>query len=54
MNSFFLWLTVAAGVGALLALILRPGAPEIVIVVTIANLAYYGYRRIIRTRLLST
>lgn len=51
MNSFFFWLTVSAGVGAMLAQILRPGAQEILIVVTLANLAFYGYRRITSARL---
>lgn len=46
MNSFFFWLTIAAGIGALLATILRPGAPEIVVVVSLVNFAFYGYRRI--------
>jgi len=49
MNSFFFWLTVAAGIGALLAQILHPGVIEIVIVVAIANFAFYGYRRLMRT-----
>ena len=50
MNSFFFWLTIAAGIGALLATILRPGVPEIVIVVALVNFAFYGYRRIARQR----
>ncbi|KAA1256963.1 hypothetical protein LF1_57440 [Rubripirellula obstinata] len=49
MNSFFFWLTIAAGVGALLATILHPGAPEIGIVVAVANIAFYGYRKLTHT-----
>ncbi|TWU19733.1 hypothetical protein Poly21_19080 [Allorhodopirellula heiligendammensis] len=52
MNSFFFWLTAAAGVGALLSQIVNPGLLEIVIVVALANVAFYGYRRMTRTRLL--
>ena len=52
MNSFFFWLTVAAGIGALLAQILHPGFLEIVIVVALANCAFYGYRRIFGARVL--
>lgn len=50
MNSFFFWLTVAAAIGAMLALILQPGASEIVIVLAIANSAFYGYRRVAHRR----
>ncbi|WP_436717212.1 hypothetical protein U8335_09470 [Roseiconus lacunae] len=50
MNSFFFWLTIAAAIGALLATILRPGVPEIVIVVAVANAAFYGYLRMIRAQ----
>ena len=46
MNSFFFWLTIAAGFGALLATVVRPGALEIVIVVALAYLAFDSYRRI--------
>mgnify|MGYP003677679673 CR=1 FL=1 len=52
MNSFFFWLTVAAGIGALLAQLLHPGFPEIVIVVVLANCTFYGYRRIFGVRTL--
>ena len=52
MNSFFFWLTIAAATGALLATILRPGALEIVIVVAVANAAFYGYRKMSRSRTL--
>ncbi len=48
MNSFFFWLTVAAGIGALLAQTLHLGVLEIVIVVALANFAFYGYRRLTR------
>jgi membrane protein implicated in regulation of membrane protease activity len=54
MNSFFFWLTIAAAVGALLATTFRPGALEIVIVAAIANLAFYGYRRLTRSRAIAT
>lgn len=50
MNSFFFWLTVAACFGAVLAQTVQLGAPEIVIVAILANVAFYGYRRIARTR----
>ncbi len=50
MNSFFFWLTVAAAIGAMLALILRPGAIEIFIVLAPANFAFYGYRRLAHGR----
>ena len=49
MRSFFFWLTLAAAVGAILAITLHPGAPEILIVFAVANALYYGltgsYRR---------
>ena len=45
MNSFFMWLTIAAGIGALLAQILHLGLIEIVVLVAFANAVFYGYRR---------
>jgi hypothetical protein len=52
MNSFFFWLTVAAGLGALISQIVHPGLLEIVIVFSLANFAFYGYRRMTRARFL--
>jgi len=49
MNSFFFWLTVAAGIGAILSQLMHPGALEIIIVVAILNFAFYSYRRLLRT-----
>lgn len=48
MNPFFFWLTVAAGIGALLGQVLRPGVLEIIIVVALANFVFYSYRRLTR------
>lgn len=50
MNSFFFWLTAAATIGAMLALILQPGAIEIFIVSALANFVFYGYRRLAHGR----
>ena len=46
MNSFFMWLTIAAGIGALLAQILHLGLIEIVVLVALANAVFYGFRRL--------
>ena len=46
MNSFFMWLTIAAGIGALLTQILHLGLIEIVVLVALANAVFYGYRRL--------
>lgn len=50
MNLCFVWQAIAAAIGALLATILRPGAPEIVIVVAVANAAFYGNHKMTRLR----
>jgi hypothetical protein len=42
MRSFFFWLTSAAALGAILAMVLRPGVPEVLIVLAVANALYYG------------
>ena len=54
MNSSFLWLTIAAAFGAMLALICRPGVIEIVLVVAIANLPYAACRRFTRRNVVTT
>lgn len=46
MQSFFFWLSVAAGSGALFAQITNPGILEIAIVVALANVAFYAFRRL--------
>ena len=50
MNSFFFWLTIAAALGALVAQTLHAGAIEVIIVAALANLGFYGYRRLARSR----
>ncbi|SKB04174.1 hypothetical protein SAMN02745166_04001 [Prosthecobacter debontii] len=44
MKSFFFWLSVALGIGALMGSILRPGVLEIVIVIAALNGLFYGLR----------
>ena len=41
-----MWLTIAAGIGALLAQILHLGLIEIVVLVALANAVFYGYPRL--------
>jgi hypothetical protein len=50
MQSFFFWLTAAAALGAILSAVLHPGAPEIIIVVAVANVLFYGVRSVMRKR----
>lgn len=50
MKSFFFWLTVAAAVGALVGVLLRPGFPEIVLSVIALNALFYGIRSALRSR----
>ena len=42
MRSFVFWLSLAAALGAILAQVLHPGVPEIVIVFAVVNALYYG------------
>lgn len=46
MQSFFFWLTVAAALGAIVGTVLRPGFPEIVILVVVLNGLFYGVRNL--------
>lgn len=50
MWSVFFWLSLAAALGAILALLLRPGIPEIVIVLAGVNALYYGITALARRR----
>jgi hypothetical protein len=50
MQSFFVWLTVAAALGAFLSTILHPGVPEIIIVLAVVNGLFYGIRSVMRKR----
>ena len=50
MQSFFFWLSVAAGLGALLGGALRPGFGEIIIVLAVLNGLFYGVRGLTRKR----
>lgn len=53
MQSFFFWLTVAPALGAVLATFLHPGAPEIILVLAVANGLFYGVRGWVRKRRLA-
>lgn len=50
MPSFFFWLTIAAALGALMGVLLRPGFPEIVLSVIALNAIFYGLRNALRAQ----
>lgn len=54
MKSFYFWLSLAMGIGALLGSILRPGLIEIILVIAAANGIIYGMRKLKSKRISPT